>query len=131
MSMTDPVADMLTRLRNAYKAGHARVSMPSSNMKAGIARLLKEEGFIRDFAVQTDNKQGILTLSLSYIGGKPVLIGLQRVSKPGRRIYSSKKDLPVIRGGLGMAIISTSKGLLTDASARENGVGGEVVCAVW
>ena len=131
MSMTDPVADMLTRLRNAYKAGHARVAMPSSNMKAGIAQLLKDEGFIKDYSVQSDDKQGVLTLSLSYIEGKPVIIGLQRVSKPGCRKYSSKNDLPVIRGGLGMAIVSTSKGLLTDTAARENGVGGEVVCAVW
>ncbi len=131
MSMTDPVADMLTRLRNASKAGHAKVMMPSSKMKVSIAKLLKEEGFIRDYSVEKDDKQGILTLALRYIDGHPVIIGLQRISKPGRRIYSSKNDLPVIRGGLGTAIISTSKGMMTDAAARENGVGGEVVCAVW
>jgi small subunit ribosomal protein S8 len=105
--------------------------MPSSKMKVSIAKLLKEEGFIRDYSVEKDDKQGILTLALRYIDGHPVIIGLQRISKPGRRIYSSKNDLPVIRGGLGTAIISTSKGMMTDAAARENGVGGEVVCAVW
>jgi small subunit ribosomal protein S8 len=131
MSMTDPVADMLTRLRNASRAGHARVEMPSSKLKEGIAKILKEEGFIRDYSVKSDNKQGILTLVLRYAGGEPVLIGLKRISKPGRRIYSSKDDLPVVRGGLGMAIISTSKGLMTDAAAREMGVGGEVICSVW
>lgn len=131
MSMTDPVSDMLTRLRNASKAKHARVTMPSSKMKISIAKILKEEGFINDYKEESDEKQGKLTLAVRYLGGEAVILGLKRISKPGRRIYSKKDQVPVIRGGLGIAIISTSKGLMTDAAARQEGVGGEVVCAVW
>ncbi len=131
MSMTDPIADMLTRIRNAVRAGHEKVDIPASKLKVNIANLLKEEGFISSYRVIKDGKQGIIRVTLRYHKGVPMLHNLQRISKPGRRIYADKDGLPVIRGGLGMAIISTSKGVMTDVAARQHGVGGEVVCAVW
>ncbi len=131
MSMTDPIADMLTRIRNAISARHEKVDIPASKLKQNIAQILKEEGFINSFRIIKDGKQGIIRITLRYNQGVPVLRNLQRVSKPGRRIYKGKDELPVVRGGLGIAIISTSRGVLTDDAARKAGVGGEVVCEVW
>ncbi len=131
MSMTDPIADMLTRIRNAVKAKHDRVDIPASGIKKEIARILKEEGYISNYKFIKDGKQGILRLTLKYYQGQPSLKGLKRLSKPGRRLYAGYEDLPKIRNGLGIAIISTSKGVLTDAQARKLKVGGELICAVW
>ncbi len=131
MSMTDPIADMLTRIRNAVRAGHEKVDVPASKLKLNIANLLKEEGFINSHRVIKDGKQGIIRITLRYHKGVPVLSNLQRISRPGRRIYVDKDEIPVIRGGLGVAIISTSNGVMTDADAKKKGIGGEVVCAVW
>ncbi len=131
MSMTDPIADMLTRIRNAVRAGHEKVDIPASKLKLNIANLLKEEGFINSHRLIKDGKQGIIRITLRYHKGTPVLTDLQRISRPGRRIYADKDELPVIRGGLGVAIISTSKGVMTDSTAKAQGIGGEVVCAVW
>ncbi len=131
MSMTDPIADMLTRIRNACMAGLEKIDMPSSSLKADIARLMKEEGYIGNYRLVRDGRQGILRIFLKYQDGKPVILGLKRVSKPGRRVYCGKDDLPRIRGGYGIAVVSTSKGVMTDVQARENGVGGEVICAIW
>jgi len=136
MSMTDPIADMLTRIRNAVRAGHEKVDIPASRLKADIAQILKNEGFINSYRLIKDGKQGIIRITLRYHKIKlhkkmPVLEEIKRVSKPGRRIYASKDEIPVVRGGLGIAIISTSKGVLTDSACREAGVGGEVVCEVW
>jgi small subunit ribosomal protein S8 len=132
MTMTDPIADMLTRLRNANTAHHDDVSMPSSKMKVGIAEILKREGYIADFQV-TDARVGkTLTLNLKYGPNRaPALVGLTRVSKPGLRKYAKSTELPRVLGGLGVAILSTSSGLLTDRQAREKGVGGEVLAFVW
>ncbi len=131
--MTDPIADMLTRIRNAGMAQHKTVSMPSSKMKVEIARILKSEGFIRGYDLQdTDKPQPTLRLHLKYDeNGKPVIAGLQRVSKPGRRIYHRRKDIPWVNSGLGIAIVSTSQGMMTGRDARRAGVGGEVICYVW
>ncbi len=131
--MTDPIADMLTRIRNAGMARHKTVSMPSSKMKVEIARILKEEGFIRGYDLQDVHKpQPTLRIHLKYDEeGKPVIGGLQRVSKPGRRIYAGRHDIPWVRSGLGIAIVSTSKGVMTGRQARREGVGGEVICYVW
>ncbi len=131
--MTDPIADMLTRIRNAGMARHKTVSMPSSKMKLEIARILKEEGFIRGYDLQDTNKpQPTLRIHLKYDEhGKPVIAGLERVSKPGRRIYAGRNDIPWVRSGLGIAIVSTSKGMMTGRQARREGVGGEVICYVW
>ncbi len=131
MSMTDPIADMLTRIRNACSARHDRVDIPASKMKIGIARLMKENGYLYNYKVIRDGKQGILRLSLRYYHGRPVMLGLQRISKPGRRQYRSYKELPKIRNGFGIAVISTSKGLMTDSEARKARVGGELICAIW
>ncbi len=131
MSMTDPIADMLTRIRNGCLAKHERIEMPSSKLKVNIAKILKDEGFILNHKVSKDGKQGILKIFLRYADGEPVIMGLKRISKPGRRIYCRHDNIPRIMGGLGVAIISTSKGMLTDQQAREAGVGGEVICAVW
>jgi len=131
MSMTDPIADMLTRIRNAVKAKHDRVDIPASGIKREIARILKEEGYISNYKFIKDGKQGILRINLKYYQGQPSLRGIERLSKPGRRIYAGYEDIPKIRNGLGIAIISTSKGVLTDAQARKLKVGGELICAVW
>ncbi len=131
MSMTDPIADMLTRIRNAIHSGHDKVDIPASFLKEQIAKILKDEGFISNYRVIKDGKQGIIRITLRYVDRRSILKDLQRISKPGRRIYAGKDDLPAIRGGLGVAIVSTSKGVMTDAQAREMGVGGEVLCAVW
>ncbi len=131
MSMTDPIADMLTRIRNAVRAGHEKVDVPASKLKLNIANLLREEGFINSHRVIKDGKQGIIRITLRYHKGVSVLNNLQRISRPGRRIYVDKEEIPSVRGGLGIAIISTSRGVMTDSAAKEKGVGGEVVCAVW
>ncbi|OEU75369.1 MAG: 30S ribosomal protein S8 [Desulfuromonadales bacterium C00003093] len=131
MSMTDPIADLLTRIRNACKARHERLDIPSSNRKVDIVKLLKEEGYVSNFRVVKDGRQGILRVFLRYYEGEPIIIGLKRISTPGRRVYCGKNKIPKIRGGLGTAIIFTSKGVMTDVQARRNGVGGEVVCSVW
>lgn len=130
--LTDPVSDMLTRIRNAIMVQQTQVAMPSSNMKVGIARILKEEGFIRDYMVTDTKPQPQLVIALKYSGkGSSVITGLERVSKPGRRVYTGYRDIPWVRSGLGVNIISTPKGLLTGRSARKARVGGEVVCNVW
>ena len=130
--MTDPIADMLTRIRNGNKANHTSVSLPSSNEKRAIAQILLDEGYIKGFDVEEDNKQGILTINLKYAEeGEKVISGLRRISKPGLRVYVKANEVPKVLDGLGIAIISTSKGLLTDKAARELNVGGEVMCYVW
>jgi small subunit ribosomal protein S8 len=129
--MTDPIADMLARIRNAGRAGHKRVDMPVSKLKAEIARILKENAFIHDFKVLDDGRHGVLRLYLKYHEGKPVIRDLERVSKPGRRRYVGVAGLPRIRNGLGMAIVSTSRGVMSDREARSNNVGGEVLAAIW
>ncbi len=131
MSMQDPISDMLTRLRNAGTASKRSVSMPSSKMKVAIANVLKEQGYIKDFAVEGEGAKKSLTVDVKYFQGVPVIETLQRVSKPGRRVYVEANEIPVINGGLGVAVISTSKGLMTDKAAREAGIGGEVVCSVF
>jgi small subunit ribosomal protein S8 len=135
MAMTDPVSDFLTRLRNAAKAQHHDVTMPSSNLKREIARILKEQGYIEDWAVHAarENRPGEeITVTLKYTEERrPVITGLQRVSRPGRRSYVDRDHIPRIQGGMGTAIISTSKGLMTGHDARQEGIGGEVVAEVW
>ncbi len=130
--MTDPIGDMLTRIRNANMAQHDIVEVPASNVKRAIADILKKEGFIRDYYFVNDHKQGILRISLKYAkDSQRVISGLKRISKPGLRVYAKKDNLPKVLGGLGIAVISTSKGLLTDREAGLEGVGGEVLCYVW
>lgn len=132
MVMTDPIADMLTRIRNANNAKHATVTVPSSNIKKAIAGILLEEGYIKNFKYIEDDKQGMLEIELKYGEDESkVISGIKRISKPGLRIYVSKEDVPKVLNGLGIAIISTSKGIMTDKNARKNNVGGEVVCYVW
>ncbi|MFQ5659555.1 MAG: 30S ribosomal protein S8 [Gammaproteobacteria bacterium] len=130
MSMQDPIADMLTRIRNGQARHKREVSMPSSKLKAALAGILKDEGYITDFKLSEQDKKGVLEIELKYFEGKPVIETLKRYSSPGLRRYRSKSDLPHILGGLGTAIISTPKGVMTDKSAREQGVGGEVLCIV-
>ncbi len=130
--MTDPIGDMLTRIRNANMAQHDVVEVPASNVKRAIADILKKEGFIRDYYYVNDHKQGILRISLKYAqDSQRVISGLKRISKPGLRVYAKKDNLPKVLGGLGIAVISTSRGLLTDREAGVEGVGGEVLCYVW
>lgn len=130
--MTDPIADMLTRVRNACRAGHHKVDIPSSRMKREIARILKESGFVHNYAYIDDNRQGYLRLYLKYSPNEESAIqGLTRESRPGLRKYVGKDEIPRILNGLGVAILSTSKGILTDQTARREGVGGEVICSVW
>jgi len=130
--MTDPIADMLTRIRNAVSSKHDNVTMPSSKLKVAIAQVLKEEGFIRDFAVTAEAPRTLLKIDLSYTGRKePVLSGIKRVSKPGLRVYVQKREIPRVLGGLGVAILSTPEGVMTGQSARQKSVGGEVLCYVW
>lgn len=136
MSVSDPIADMLTRIRNAVMAGQTVTAMPSSKMKVAIAKILKDEGFIQNYEVE-ENERGHKTLRihLKYIGERrnrrPVLNGLERVSKPGRRVYAGKREIPWVLSGMGIAILSTSKGVMTGREARKQGVGGEVICKVW
>jgi len=137
MSVSDPIADMLTRIRNAVMAGQVMTAMPSSKMKAAIAKILKDEGFIENFEVVDGDRPGhkVLRVRLKYIGErrnrKPVLTGLERISRPGRRVYTGKKDIPWVLSGMGVAIISTPQGMMTGQKARKKGIGGEVVCKVW
>ena len=137
MSMTDPIADMLTRIRNAMAVGHPTVAMPSSKLKAEIARILKEEGFIAGYEVVDGESPGhkVLRLRLRYVGErrfrKPVITGLERVSKPGRRVYSGKREIPWVLSGMGISILTTPKGVMTGQRARQLGVGGEILCKVW
>ncbi len=130
--MTDPIADMLTRIRNACLAGHERIEMPSSKMKKAIAAILKQEGYIKDFNYIPDNKQGILRIYLKYgPGDESAMSGLKRISKPGLKVYAGKDELPRVLNGLGVAIISTSQGVMTDHEARKANLGGEVICYIW
>ena len=131
MSMQDPIADMFTRVRNGQSAGKVRVAMPMSKQKVAIARVLKEQGYIRDFNVDAEEGKPQLSVTLKYYEGKPVIDTLKRVSRPGLRIYKGKDDLPTVRGGLGVALISTSRGIMTDKQARAAGHGGEVVGLVF
>ncbi|MFP3947345.1 MAG: 30S ribosomal protein S8 [Longimicrobiales bacterium] len=129
--MTDPIADMLTRIRNAGRAGHRWVDMPPSKQKVEIARLLKEQHYVFDYKVLDDGRHGVLRVYLKYHDGKPVIRHMERVSRPGRRRYVGKDEIPRVRNGLGMAILSTSHGVLSDRTARAEGVGGEVMALVW
>lgn len=132
MVMTDPIADMLTRIRNGNNAKHETVDIPASNMKKSIADILLEEGFIKGYDVIEDAKQGILRVQLKY--GKDnvkIITGLKRISKPGLRVYVKSDEIPRVLGGLGIAVLSTSKGIITDKAARKEGVGGEVICYIW
>ena len=131
MQITDAIADMLTRIRNAGNAGHATVEIPASNLKKAIAQILLDEGYINGFDVKEDSKQGTITVTLKYSGKKHVISGIKRISKPGLRTYADKENLPYVLGGMGIAIISTSKGVVTDKAARKLGVGGEVLAYVW
>ena len=132
MVVNDPIADMLTRIRNAQIARHESVEMPASNMKKGIAKLLADEGYIKSVEYIDDGLQGSIKINLKYLDKKqPVIVGLKRISKPGLRVYASCEELPKVLGGLGIAIISTSKGIMTDKAARKENLGGEVLCYVW
>ncbi len=131
MTFTDPIADMLTRIRNANTVKHASVDVPASNMKKRLAEILAEEGFIKGFDVIDDGKQGIIRIELKYHNNDRVISGLKRISKPGLRVYANKTEVPKVLGGLGIAVISTSTGIITDKVARKLGVGGEVICYVW
>lgn len=132
MAMTDPIADMLTRVRNANSVFHEKVEIPGSKIKKAIAEVLKEEGFIKDYTFTEDNKQGIITIKLKYGPNREkVISGLKRISKPGLRQYAKHAELPRVLGGLGIAIISTSKGIMSDKDARKKGLGGEVIAYVW
>jgi len=130
MSMSDPIADMVIRIRNAQMVGHVEVSMPASKLKASIAKVLKDEGYIEDFALRDDGVKKELRIGLKYYAGKPVIERLERVSKPGLRIYKGRDDIPKVMNGLSVAILSTSRGVMTDRKARADGVGGEVLCIV-
>ena len=129
--MTDPIADMLTRIRNAASARHRRVDMPVSKLKAEIARILKENHFIQDYKILDDGRHGVLRLYLRYYEGNPVIRNVERVSRPGRRVYKGADELRRVRNGLGMAIVSTSRGMMTDRQARAEKIGGEVMAMVW
>ena len=137
MLVNDPIADMLTRIRNGVSKSHSVVAMPSSKLKFEIARILKEEGFIESFEVAENEKEAgkVLRITLKYIGERrekhPVITGLQRISRPGRRIYTQKKDIPWVLSGMGIAILSTPKGIMTGQNARQQGLGGEILCKVW
>ncbi|MEK9500683.1 30S ribosomal protein S8 [Gaopeijia maritima] len=131
MMMTDPIADMLTRVRNAGTAGHRWADMPVSKLKVEVAKLLKEHAFVFDYKVLDDGKHGVLRVYLKYHDGAPVIRHLERVSRPGRRHYVGAKDIPSVRNGLGIAILSTSRGLMSDRGARQEGVGGELMALVW
>jgi len=132
MSMTDPIADMLTRIRNGIQAHHERVELPASKLKLEIAKILKSEGFISNYKIVEGKYQGTLRVYLKYSDdGEPVIHGIERISRPGRRIYRNKSEIPRVLGGLGLSIVSTSRGILSGAEAVKTGVGGEVLCQVW
>ena len=129
--MTDPIADMLTRIRNGNSAKHKSVEIPASNMKKDLAQILLDEGYIKGYNVTEDEKQGVMTVDLKYVQEQRVISGIKRISKPGRRVYVKANEVPKVLNGLGVAIISTSKGIMTDKTARKESVGGEVICYVW
>ena len=132
MSMTDPISDLLTRIRNALQAKHASVAVPASRMKVEVVKILKHEGYIDDFELVTDERQGKIDIRLKYLhDGTRSITGMQRVSRPGRRVYCGKDEIPQVLNGLGITIMSTSKGVMTGHACREQGVGGEVLCNVW
>ena len=131
MQISDVIADMLTRIRNANDAKHETVDIPASNLKKSIAQILLDEGFIKNYQIVEDGKQGIIRVTLKYVGKQKVIHGLRRVSKPGLRIYSNCEDMPKVMNGLGIAIVSTSKGVMTDKKARKANVGGEILAFVW
>lgn len=131
MSMQDPIADMLTRIRNAQMAGKSNVAMPASKLKSAMSKVLEEEGYIAGWRVEDNLGKTSLTIDLKYYEGKPVIVEIDRVSRPGLRSYAGKDELPSVRGGLGVAIVSTSKGVMTDRAARAAGIGGEVLCTVF
>ena len=135
MSMSDPISDMLTRIRNAQMREHQSVSMPSSKVKVAIANVMKEEGYIVDFQVLPENPQAVLQIKLKYVGGRrerrSVITGLQRVSRPGRRVYVGKDEIPWVLSGMGVAVLTTSKGIMTGQNARRQRLGGEVMCKIW
>jgi small subunit ribosomal protein S8 len=132
MTVNDPIADMLTRVRNAVMSGQAMTAMPFSKVKLEIAKILKEEGYILNFKMAEDDKQGVLRVDLKYTAeGRPVIDGLKRESRPGRRVYLGKEDIKPVLGGLGVAILSTPRGVVTDRAAKREGVGGELLCTVW
>ncbi|MBN8237414.1 30S ribosomal protein S8 [Halobacillus kuroshimensis] len=132
MTMTDPIADMLTRIRNANMVRHEKLELPASNVKKEIADILKREGFVRDYEFVEDNKQGVLRIFLKYgQNNERVITGVKRISKPGLRVYANSEELPKVLNGLGIAVVSTSKGVLTDKEAREQAIGGEVLAYVW
>ena len=130
MSMSDPIADMLTRIRNAQMVGQVEVGMPCSKLKISIAQVLKDEGYVEDFAVRDEGVKKVLRIGLKYYAGRPVIERLERISKPGLRVYKDRDSLPQVMNGLGVAIVSTSRGVMTDRKARATGVGGEVICIV-
>lgn len=130
--MTDPIADMLTRMRNTLLIRTEKVDIPASRMKVELAKILKEEGFIKSYKIMKDKKQGMLRVTLKYsMDNKPVISGLKRISKPGRRVYAGKTEVPRVMDGVGIAVLTTSKGVLSDKACRREGVGGEVLCYVW
>ncbi len=131
MTVTDPIADLLTRIRNANMVNHANVEIPASKLKVELVKLLKDEGYIADYKILDKDSFKVISVELKYIGNKPVIRGLQRVSTPGLRAYSKAKNMPRVFGGLGIAVVSTSKGLMTDKLARKENIGGEVLCYVW
>lgn len=132
MTMTDPIADMLTRIRNANMVRHEKLELPASNLKKEIADILKREGFVRDYELVEDSKQGVLRIFLKYgQGNERVITGVKRISKPGLRVYAKAEELPKVLNGLGVAVVSTSKGVLTDKEAREQAIGGEVLAYIW
>ena len=131
MSLSDPIGDMIARIKNAQNRSHKKVELPSSNFKTKIADILKNEGFIKDFKVNKENDKSFLSLELKYHSGNPVISTFERISKPGRRIFSSAESLPKINNGLGIAIVSTPKGVMTDIDARKQKVGGEIICKVF
>lgn len=131
MNITDPIADMLTRIRNANAQRHESVDVPASKLKKSIAEILLDEGYIKSFEEIEDNSQGIIRITLKYVNKQKVISGLKRISKPGLRVYANKEELPQVLGGLGIALISTSKGIMTDKKARQEGIGGEVLAYIW
>ena len=131
MSLSDPIGDMIARIKNAQSRNHKKVELPSSNFKTKIAEILKNEGFVKDFKINSENNKNTLSLELKYHSGNPVISTFERVSKPGRRIFSSANGLPKINNGLGIAIVSTPKGVMTDLDARKQRVGGEIICKVF
>ena len=131
MTMTDPIADMLTRIRNANTVGHATVDIPASNIKKSIAGILLNEGYIKGYDVIEDGKQGVIRVQMKYSGKEKVISGIKKISKPGLKVYAKRGEVPKVLGGLGIAILATSKGVISDKEARKLGVGGEVICYVW